>query len=273
MNVVTEKQARDHGVESLSTHDLSSYEDFRQASALYRRVFDYSSEELALNSNLLSALVRNGGSAVGVRDGAGELIGFAYGFLGSDASGLFHYSQAAVVERRAQSRGVGRLLKLRQREVVLASGVSTMRWAFDPALARNAHFNFDTLGAHSAAFVSDYYGRPGSDRLLVDWPLAAGADPYASMRSEHPPASLAGAEAGAPIAHGAGRWVVIPVGKGEDQGPETAAAEAPDAETARLHDTMLELHEQGFVLVSCKRVDANISAYLAVPAAAGGGER
>ncbi|SIN84091.1 hypothetical protein SAMN05443544_1282 [Agromyces cerinus subsp. cerinus] len=255
MNSVTEAQARDRGVgEPLTTHELSRYEDFQQASALYRRVFGYSSEELALNSNLLSALVRNGGSAVGVRGADGELIGFAYGFLGSDESGVFHYSQAAVVEQHAQGRGIGRLLKLRQREVVLASGVSTMRWAFDPALGRNAHFNFDILGAHSAAFVRDYYGRPGTDRLLVDWPLAAGADPYAEVRAERPPASLAGAEPGAAIAHGAGRWVVVPTG---------------EAGTARLHDTMQHLHEQGFVLVSCQRVDADVSAYLAVPAAGG----
>ncbi|MFB6610652.1 hypothetical protein ACFCVO_10055 [Agromyces sp. NPDC056379] len=256
MSSVTDAKARDSGVdERLTTHELSKYEDFQQASALYRRVFGYSSEELALNSNLLSALVRNGGSAVGVRNADGELIGFAYGFLGSDDSGVFHYSQAAVVEQHAQGRGVGRLLKLRQREVVLASGVSTMRWAFDPALGRNAHFNLDILGAHSSAFVRDYYGRPGTDRLLVDWPLAAGGDPYAAVRSERPPASLAGAEPGASIAHGAGRWVVIPTG---------------EAGTARLHDTMHELHGQGFVLVSCQRIDEAASAYLAVPSVAGG---
>jgi len=45
--------------------ELTRYTEFREAAALYARVFAYTENEYALNANLLPALARNGGSAVG----------------------------------------------------------------------------------------------------------------------------------------------------------------------------------------------------------------
>lgn len=76
--------------------ELTQYAEFREAAALYARVFAYTENEYALNANLLTALARNGGSAVGAFADDGTLIGFAYGFAGCDTAGAsFHYSQAA----------------------------------------------------------------------------------------------------------------------------------------------------------------------------------
>ena len=69
---------------ALRTETLTTGDDFRAAAELYTRVFGYERPEFSLNPNLLSALARNGGSAVGVRGAGGELIGFAYGFAGRD---------------------------------------------------------------------------------------------------------------------------------------------------------------------------------------------
>ncbi|MGK3936747.1 hypothetical protein, partial [Enterococcus faecium] len=88
----------------------------------------YEHTPYALNSNLLSALSVNGGSAVGVRAGSadGPLVGFAYGFAGTDGQVSYHYSQAAVVDASVQGQGVGRLLKLRQAEVARGWGATRM---------------------------------------------------------------------------------------------------------------------------------------------------
>ncbi|WP_244857808.1 GNAT family N-acetyltransferase [Agromyces archimandritae] len=237
--------------------ELADAADFVAAGELYRRVFGYDPASFALNANLLSALVRNGGSAVGVRDAGGRLIGFAYGFPASDGHGAYHYSQAAVIDPAHQGRGIGRLLKERQRLVALASGATRMRWAFDPALARNAHFNFDVLGAHGAAFVEDYYHRPGSDRIVAEWPIAV-PDPYAAVRAVEPPAGLAAAEVAVPVEIEGRRWMPVPA--------DPAVAAVPRL-AERVRGGMRALYEDGFVLVSCVRLGTATSAYLAVPAA------
>jgi predicted GNAT superfamily acetyltransferase len=78
--------------------------------------------------------------------------------------------------------GVGRRLKLYQRQVVEAQGIATMLWTYDPLVARNAHLNINRLGARPVEYLEDLYG-PGSDsalhrglgtdRFVVEWPLSA----------------------------------------------------------------------------------------------------
>lgn len=55
-----------------------------------------------------------------------------------------------------------------------------MRWTFDPLRATNASLNIHRLGATADTYLPDYYGAMAginsglsSDRLLVDWDLAA----------------------------------------------------------------------------------------------------
>lgn len=257
---------------SLRAETLRSGEEFRAAAALYTRVFGYERPEFSLNPNLLSALARNGGSAVGVRTADDELIGFAYGFAGRDAAGHdFHYSQAAVVDAAHQGEGVGRMLKERQREVALGWGHRTMRWTFDPILSRNAHFNFTSLGAEGVGFVPDYYGRPGTDRIVVEWALARDADPFADLRHLDPPA-LGSEDRGrivpTTIARADGSvldaaWVVVPAQSPAvaDDGEERASH---DLLRAVVRQSLTTLIEAGYLLVACRRVDAADSAYLAV---------
>lgn len=251
--------------------DASAYRD---AAALYARVFGYADPDFSLNPNLLSALARNGGSAVGVFTPADELIGFAYGFAGRDADGgEFHYSQAAVVDPGHQGSGVGRMLKECQRGVALGWGHRTMRWTFDPLLARNAHFNFSSLGAEGVAYLPDYYDRPGTDRIVVDWPLERTVDPYAALRAAAPPA-LGRADWGQvltrPLTATDGEehavaWLAVPAGGTGATGRRDEADAALDALRARVRTGLLALLDGGRVLVACPRIDAETAVYLAVP--------
>jgi predicted GNAT superfamily acetyltransferase len=60
-------------------------------------------------------------------------------------------------------------------------GISHVRWTFDPLRATNAALNIHRLGApRRNTYLPDYYGEMAginqglaSDRLLVDWDLAA----------------------------------------------------------------------------------------------------
>jgi predicted GNAT superfamily acetyltransferase len=155
---------------------LTTASRFAEASALYREVFGYDDPAYGLNPRLLGALASNGGSVVGILDESDRLVAFAYGFCGTDRRGFYHYSQSAVVAAEQQGHGLGRMLKHAQREVALSHGMSRMRWTYDPAQVRNAHFNLDVLGARGRWFAPDMYG-PGTDRVIVEWDLSRDAAP------------------------------------------------------------------------------------------------
>lgn len=255
-------EAGGSGAAELVGRELGSYEELQAANELYARVFGYRDPSFALNPNLLVALRDNGGSVVGVFTPEGGIVGFAYGFAGRDAAGNdFHYSQSAVVDPAFQGRGIGRELKLLQRGVAERWGHRTMRWAFDPILTRNGHFNFSTLGAIGTAYLPDYYGRPCTDRLVVEWTLGDGADgerpdPYRAHRAlAAPPLGGARWAAALPQADGA-VWVPLPA---EPATSVSAGLRGP------LADTLQSLLAEGRVLVDCRRVDATTVAYLAVP--------
>ncbi|WP_136025765.1 MULTISPECIES: GNAT family N-acetyltransferase [unclassified Microbacterium] len=248
--------AADAGV-GYDCRELTQYSEFREAAALYARVFAYTEQEYALNANLLTALARNGGSAVGAFADDGGLIGFAYGFAGCDASGThFHYSQAAAVDAAQQGRGVGQALKLAQRDVALRWGQQSMRWTFDPLLARNAHFNLSSLGAVGIAFERDYYARPDTDRLVVSWDLTATAPAPRAPRSGVP-AGLGREDWGRVVHVGDADWIAIPA-----RADELAPGERP-ALRRQLESAMTEVLRRGDVLVAASRVDEHTAVYRA----------
>lgn len=238
--------------------ELTRYTEFREAAALYARVFAYTENEYALNANLLTALARNGGSAVGAFADDGELIGFAYGFAGSDTTGAsFHYSQAAAVDAAHQGRGVGQALKLAQRAVALRWGQRTMRWTFDPLLSRNAHFNLSSLGAVGIAYERDYYARPDTDRLVVSWDLDAADRP--TRRSLPVPPVLGPDDWGRAVAADGGTWIAIPTRPGALDAEERAVLRRD------LERTMTAAFRRGDVLVGATRLDDDTAVYRATP--------
>jgi predicted GNAT superfamily acetyltransferase len=133
-----------------------------------------------------------------------------------------------------------------------------MRWTFDPMLARNAHFNFAALRAEGTAYAVDYYDRPGTDRIVVDWALDRPDDPFAGIRDLPSPAFDAAhwgrvfmtVESGVRIAR-----LPLPVARG--------TSSDADALRARIRDGMHEVLRSGLVLVNCTRIDDETAVYLA----------
>lgn len=245
------------GGRGLFGRELSTYEDFRAANELYVRVFGYEDPSFALNPNLMFALKDNGGSAVGVYTRNEKLVGFAYGFAGRDEHGRdFHYSQSAVVDPAYQGSGIGRELKQLQRAVAERWGHTTMRWTFDPILARNGHFNFGTLGATGTGFLHDYYGRSETDRLIVEWAIGDAPTPHLALRGSTPP-RLTTAQWATPVEDEHGVWVSLPTDQDAAATTEIRGA---------LAGVLGGLISDGHVLIDCRRIDELSAAYLAVPA-------
>jgi predicted GNAT superfamily acetyltransferase len=76
-----------------------------------------------------------------------------------------------------QNRGVGRRLKLFQRQDALSRGIRLVEWTFDPLELKNAHFNLVRLGAIARRYIPNCYGLTESplhaglptDRLVAEW--------------------------------------------------------------------------------------------------------
>lgn len=120
-----------------------------------------------------------GGVASGAWDSRGHLVGFVFGMTGPRKGVLVHWSDMLAVRPEARGAGLGRRLKLHQRELVLEGGVRLMHWTFDPLRARNAHLNFARLGITAPEYVEDMYGQTdsplhrgiGTDRFVARWEM------------------------------------------------------------------------------------------------------
>lgn len=130
-------------------------------------------------ASILQVSAKIGGFAGGAFEDD-RLIGFVYSLLGRFEGVAAHWSHMLAVHPSARGGGLGRKLKLFQREAVRASGIDTVFWTYDPMVARNAHMNLNRLGATVLRYVPNMYGSgTGSplhaggdtDRFIVRWDL------------------------------------------------------------------------------------------------------
>jgi predicted GNAT superfamily acetyltransferase len=76
-----------------------------------------------------------------------------------------------------RNSGIGRKLKLRQREDAMARGIALIEWTFDPLELKNAFLNIEKLGAIVRRYHENQYGHTGSplhgglptDRCYAEW--------------------------------------------------------------------------------------------------------
>jgi predicted GNAT superfamily acetyltransferase len=158
---------------------LAGPAEYRACVALQRRTWGESFDEVVPPSMLMVAQ-EMGGVASGAFDGE-RLAGFVFGISGVRDGRPAHWSDMLAVDPEYRGRGLGRRLKLHQRERLLGLGVERMHWTFDPLEARNAHLNLTRLGATASSYRRDAYGDSpsplhagiGTDRLVADWDLAS----------------------------------------------------------------------------------------------------
>jgi len=73
--------------------------------------------------------------------------------------------------------GIGRRIKLAQRDEALQRGIELIEWTFDPLEIKNAHLNIHRLGAIARRYTMNQYGVSSSplqgglptDRLIAEW--------------------------------------------------------------------------------------------------------
>jgi predicted GNAT superfamily acetyltransferase len=142
---------------------------------LQRRIWGFPEEDLVPASLFMVAQQTGGHAFCAFEDE--NAIGFALSFSGQRDGCRFWHSHMVGVLPDYQNRGVGRLLKLHQREHAICDGVHKIEWTFDPLELRNAHFNIRRLGAIARRYIPNCYGERGSplhrnlatDRLVAEW--------------------------------------------------------------------------------------------------------
>lgn len=117
-----------------------------------------------------------GGQVIGgFRDG--ELIAFALAIPGNRNGHPYLHSHMLAVREQYRNSGIGRRIKLAQREEALKAGIELMEWTFDPLEIKNAYLNLHKLGAIARRYTINQYGISSSplqgglptDRLIAEW--------------------------------------------------------------------------------------------------------
>ena len=143
--------------------------------ALQKEVWNFDDVDLVpLRMFVVSQKI--GGQIIGAFDGK-ELIGFAFSIPGSRAGHAYLHSHMLAVRESFRNHGLGRRLKLAQRDDALEQGYELLEWTFDPLEIKNAHLNLVRLGAIARRYSVNHYGYSSSplqgglptDRLVAEW--------------------------------------------------------------------------------------------------------
>ena len=154
-----------------------SLDEFHRCVDLQREIWGEADLEVE-PATLFVVAAHTGGEVLGAFDG-NRLVGFTLAVVGLQGSVPYLHSHMTGVHSEYRDRGVGRMLKLFQRNEALGRGIRLVQWTFDPLELRNAHFNLNKLGAICRKYCANLYGVTTSplhrelptDRLLVEWHL------------------------------------------------------------------------------------------------------
>jgi predicted GNAT superfamily acetyltransferase len=163
--------------EGIVVRKCAGMEEFQRCVALQRQIWGEDDLEVE-PATLFVVAEETGGQVLGAFDGD-RLIGYTLALVGFRDGSVFLHSHMTGVHGEYRDRGVGRALKLFQREEALGRGIRLIVWTFDPLEIRNAHFNLNRLGAIARKYLPNLYGLTTSplhlglptDRLWTEWQL------------------------------------------------------------------------------------------------------
>jgi predicted GNAT superfamily acetyltransferase len=164
----------------IAVREVVEHSDLAEAVRLQKIIWGFEEIDL-LPFRLFVVATKVGGQVIGAFDDE-RMVGFALAIPGIKPGGLIYlHSHMTGVIAEYRDRGVGRMLKLRQRHDALARGIDLIEWTFDPLELKNAFFNIERLGAVVRRYVQNQYGTTSShlhgglptDRCVAEWHLAS----------------------------------------------------------------------------------------------------
>ena len=160
---------------SIELRRCHGIEDFRACVALQKEVWNFTDAEL-VPLRMFVVADKVGGQVMGAFDGK-TLVGFALSVPGTRSGHVYLHSHMLAVRKDHRNGGLGRRLKLMQREDAIARGIELIEWTFDPLEIKNAYLNIEKLGAIARRYNINQYGITSSplqgglpsDRLIAEW--------------------------------------------------------------------------------------------------------
>lgn len=157
--------------------DIRGADELRACQEVQRRAWGITEDGYTLPVATMASAQKVGGLVLGAFHDE-RLVAFSFAFLGRLRGELVLYSQLTAVDPDFQGTGLGRQLKLSQRERAREMGLARITWTFDPLQAGNAAFNLGSLGATTRTYEVDLFGSRtdalnaglATDRLLAEWP-------------------------------------------------------------------------------------------------------
>ncbi|MDP9269300.1 MAG: GNAT family N-acetyltransferase [Acidobacteriota bacterium] len=149
--------------------------EFQDCVGLQKEVWNFADVDL-IPLRLFVVADRIGGQIIGSFDGD-ELVGFALSIPGSRGGHPYLHSHMLAVRERYRNAGLGKQMKLLQREDGIARGFELIEWTFDPLEIKNSFLNLERLGAIARRYNINQYGISSSplqgglptDRLVAEW--------------------------------------------------------------------------------------------------------
>lgn len=164
----------------IEIRQLFQLADFEEVLRLQQAIWGFPDIEL-LPLRFLVVVSNVGGHVFGAYDGD-MMVGFCFAIPGIKPDGhAYLHSHMLGVLPAYRDAGVGRSLKLKQREEALARGIRLIEWTFDPLELKNAFFNIERLGAIVRRYHENQYGITFSplhgglptDRCYAEWWIAS----------------------------------------------------------------------------------------------------
>ncbi|HUK18498.1 MAG TPA: GNAT family N-acetyltransferase [Bryobacteraceae bacterium] len=155
---------------------LFQLDEFADVVRLQEAIWGFDPTDL-LPMRFMVVLTKVGGQVFGAYD-SGRMIAFCFAMPGiKPGPKPYLHSHMLGVLPEYRDLGVGRRLKLRQREDALARGIALIEWTFDPLELKNAFFNIERLGVIVRRYVPNQYGITASplhgglptDRCYAEW--------------------------------------------------------------------------------------------------------
>jgi predicted GNAT superfamily acetyltransferase len=155
---------------------ITTQDEFRDAVRLQKEIWQFDDIDL-LPRRLFTVATKIGGQAFGAFHDK-RMVAFALAIPGIKRNyGGYLHSHMVGVSAAYRNYGVGRMLKLAQREEALGREIELMEWTFDPLEIKNAYFNIERLGIIVRRHVFNQYGTTSSalhgglptDRITAEW--------------------------------------------------------------------------------------------------------
>jgi predicted GNAT superfamily acetyltransferase len=243
--------------EKIVIRRCTTLEEFERCVELQRATWQ---ESIIVPSAMFVVAEETGGQVIGAF-ADDQLVGFLMSLVGTHGeardNNLFLHSHMTAVLPAWRNRGVGRRLKLAQRDDALRRGIGLIEWTFDPLELGNAHFNFRRLGAIARRVIPNCYGITESplhagmptDRLVAEWHLT-------SVRVD---GVMAGTPSGTPA--NAVR-IAVPPNIGELRRQDRAAA---TRQQSRIRREFKHWFARGFAAIDFERAAGDSAHYVLAP--------